>query len=115
MTAPLPPPRWTADLTGAAERLAQRLASAGATHPVAAAVGLTARGHEGLDAAAFAARYGIAADTVAAIEAGDMAWEDLPDCIGDVLATIPRIELLALADLDSHYRSLAAPPDAATS
>ncbi len=45
-------------------------------------------------------------DTVRLAEAGAVAWEDLPDIIGDLLEAIPSVDLLALADLDSAYRDL---------
>jgi len=92
------------DLTGLCERIAARLADAGVTHPVAAAVALSARGHLGLDADVFANRYGIDPSRLRRLEAGAVAWEDLPDCIGAVLDDIDGFDLLALADLDATLR-----------
>lgn len=101
-SSPLAP--WPSDLTRVCERLAQHLDRSGATHPVAAAVALAARGHHGLDVDDFARGLGLSADAVGRAEAGGIAWEDLPDIIGDLLESIPSIDLLALADLDTHYR-----------
>lgn len=99
-------PSWPSDLTRVCERLARQLHRRGATHPVAAAVALAARGHRGLGTAEFAAAVGLSADTVRCAEAGDIAWEDLPDVLGALVESMPSVDLLALADLDASYRTL---------
>jgi hypothetical protein len=101
-------PSWPSDLTRVCERLAHQLHRGGATHPVAAAVALAARGHLGLDIAEFAAAADLPIDTVRRAEAGDIAWEDLPDILGSLVESIPSVDLLALADLDGSYRDLGA-------
>lgn len=98
-------PSWPSDLTRVCERLAQQLHRRGATHPVAAAVALAARGHLGLAVDEFADTVDLPIDTVQRAEAGDIAWEHLPDILGSILDTMPGIDLLALADLDSSYRA----------
>ena len=67
---------WPSDLTRVCERLAQHLDRSGATHPVAAAVTLAARGHQGLDVAEFADVLGLPVDAIRRAEAGNIAWED---------------------------------------
>jgi hypothetical protein len=99
-------PSWPSDLTRVCERLAHQLHRRGAAHPVAAAVALAARGHLGLDIAEFADVVDVPLDTVQRAEAGDIAWEDLPDICGSLVESIPSIDLLALADLDASYRDL---------
>lgn len=101
-------PSWPSDLTRVCERIADRLHRSGATHPVAAAVALAARGHLGLDIDGFARAVGLGVDTVRSAEAGDIAWEDLPDVLGAVVESMPSVDLLALADLDAGYRDLGA-------
>ena len=105
MSAPSAPSvTWPSDLTGVCERLAMHLDRSGATHPVAAAVALAARGHHGLDLADFAAELGLPVEAVQRAEAGDIAWEELPDIIGHLLEAMANIDLLALADLETDYR-----------
>jgi hypothetical protein len=101
-------PSWPSDLTDLCERLARRLHRSGAAHPVAAAVALAARGHRGLDVDEFARAVGLPADTVRRAEAGDIVWEDLPAVLGDLVESMPSVDLLALADLDAAYRDLGA-------
>ncbi|MFV2038850.1 MAG: hypothetical protein ACC660_01250 [Acidimicrobiales bacterium] len=104
---------WPADLTHVCSRLAGRLADQGATHPVAAALVLCARGQTTLDQQDFADRFELSLATVVAAEAGAVAWKDLPDIIGELLQRAPAIDLLALADLDLGMRGGAQPPPAA--
>ena len=101
-------PSWPSDLTRVCERLARQLHRHGATHPVAAAVALAARGHLGLDVDEFADVVDLTVATVARAEAGDIAWEDLPDTLGSLVESMPSVDLLALADLDASYRDLGA-------
>ena len=75
---------------------------------MAAAVALAARGHLGLGIDEFADAVDLSLDTVRRAEAGDIAWEDLPDILGSLLESMPSVDLLALADLDSSYRDLGA-------
>jgi hypothetical protein len=96
--------RWPTDLTRVCERLALRLRDSGAPHPVAAAVVLAARGHQGVDQATFADRHDLPVATVERAERGEIPWEDLPDIIGDLLEALPSVELLSLADLDTELR-----------
>lgn len=99
-------PSWPSDLTRVCERLAHQLHRRGAPHPVAAAVALAARGHLGLDIAEFADAVDLPLDTARRAEAGDIAWEDLPDILGSLLDSMPGVDLLSLADLDASYRDL---------
>ncbi len=104
MTSPPSPelPPWPSDLTRVCERMADHLARKGAANPVAAAVVLCARGQVTLDQRQFAERFNLPLDTVVAAEAGDIAWEHLPDIIGELLQLAPAIDLLALADLNDQ-------------
>ena len=88
------------DFTIFCERLAERLRSTGAAHPVAAAVALAARGHAARDIEQFAAAIGVAADELRQIEAGTVAFADLPDELAFAFADIPSASLLLMADLD---------------
>ncbi|MFN3219877.1 MAG: hypothetical protein ACE367_25595 [Acidimicrobiales bacterium] len=105
-------PSWPSDLTRVCERLALQLHCRGASHPVAAAVALAARGHLGLDVDEFADVVDLTSDTVRRAEAGDIAWEELPDVLGSLLDSMPSVDLLALADLDASYRDLDAAAEA---
>lgn len=100
-----PAPSRPVALTRLCEVLASRLAAGGARHPVAAAVVLAARGHDGLDPVAFARRHQRSLDWVASAEAGQVAWELLPDTIGERLADMAGLDLLAIADLESFHRA----------
>ncbi len=110
MTSPPSPelPPWPSDLTRVCERLADQLDRRGAAHPVAAAVALCARGQVALDQQQFAHRFDMPLDTVVAAEAGDVAWENLADIIGELLQLAPATDLLALADLDAQLSREAA-------
>ncbi|MEO8695302.1 MAG: hypothetical protein ABI658_17385 [Acidimicrobiales bacterium] len=88
------------DMTISCERLAQRLRSRGATHPVAAAVALVARGHRGVDTEPFAAAIGIDARSLRAVEAGAVAFADLPDEIAIAFAEVPSANLFLIADFE---------------
>ena len=88
------------DMTMVCERLAERLRSKGVTHPVAAAVALAARGHRGVDIEPFAADIGLDAHELRRIEAGDVAFADLPDELAFAFAAIPSASLFLVADLD---------------
>jgi hypothetical protein len=90
------------DLTALCVRLAERLRSKGAAHPVAAAVALAARGAQGVDVEEFAAAAGCAADLLRAVEAGNVAFVDLPDELACAFARIPSANLFLMADLESR-------------
>src|SRR5690606_17182764 len=92
----------TIDVTRLVERLAARLTSSRVRHPVAAAVAIACRGNAGVDQAVFAARLGVDVGTIAACEAGDVAFDDLP---AELVADHDGLDLLALADLDTAYAS----------
>lgn len=111
MTSSPPPesPPWPSDLTRVCERLADQLARQGAAHPVAAAIVLCARGQVTLDQQQFANKFDLPLETVVAAEAGDVAWKNLPDIIGELLQLAPSIDLLALADLNDQLSHQAAP------
>ena len=88
------------DVTLFCERLAERLRSKGVAHPVAAAVALAARGHRGVDTDTFAVAIGIDADELRAIEAGTVAFADLPDELACAFAEVPTASLFLMADLE---------------
>ena len=88
------------DMTILCERLAERLRSKGVPHPVAAAVALVARGHRGVDIEPFAAAIGIATDELRQIEAGTVAFADLPDEVAFAFADIPSASLFLMADFE---------------
>ena len=88
------------DMTIACERLAERLRSKGVAHPVAAAVALVARGHRGIDVEPFADAIGVDAHELRQIEAGTLAFADLPDEVAIAFASIPSASLFLMADLE---------------
>ena len=88
------------DFTIFCERLAERLRSRGASHPVAAAVALAARGQRGVDVDEFAAALGIDGEQLRQIETGNVAFADVPDELAFAFADIPSARLLLMADLD---------------
>jgi hypothetical protein len=96
------PRRHEPDLTSFCERLAERLSARGAAHPVAAAVALAARGAHGVDVGTFANDIGVAARALRQVEAGTVAFADLPDELACAYARIPSANLFLTADLDSR-------------
>ena len=92
------------DTTIFCERLAQRLRSRGVAHPVAAAVALVARGHRGVDAEPFAAAIGLDACVLRSVEAGAVAFTDLPDELAIAFASIPSANLFLMADFERGSR-----------
>lgn len=92
------------DITTTVEIIAARLLQQGATHPVAAALVLAARGQDGTDPAGFAATAGLTIREIQALEAGEVALEDLPAQVSQVLDRTGRVDLLAMADLDADIR-----------
>ena len=99
-------PLWPSDITPLCERIANRKARAGATHPVAAALAYCARAHTRMSPAAFAATVGLRQADVEALEAGDVAWEDVPDRVSEIAAA-PGVNFLALADLNDQFAHVA--------
>jgi hypothetical protein len=93
------------DPTRTVERLAERLRAAGASHPVAGAVSLAARGHARLDVGAWADLVELPATDVAAAEAGSVPFGELPGPIGRRADAI-GLDLLSLADLERTWRSV---------
>jgi hypothetical protein len=88
--------RWSGDLNLLCERLAERLAADGATHPGAAALAIAVRGLRGADRPSFASELGLGRADLAAIEAGDVAWVDLPPEILRRAAADDRLDLARL-------------------
>jgi len=86
-------------------RLAERFRAADVSHPVAAAASVTARGLTGLDPAAFSRRHSLEPSDIAAGEAGEVAFGDLPGAVGTILEGSGKVCLLQLADLDLGYRT----------
>ncbi len=99
-------PLWPSDITPLCERIASRKARAGATHPVAAALAYCARAHSRLSSAAFADSVGLSESDIEAMESGDVAWEDVPDCVS-AFAAMPGVNFLALADLNDRFARVA--------
>ncbi len=91
------------DPTLVIERMARRIRTSGAAHPVAAAVALAARGHMRLDQIEFAANVGRSVDHVRSNEAGTVAFGDLPSEVGSAAASTGA-DLLALADLEKEWQ-----------
>ena len=102
------------DLTTTVEVIAVRLLQRGAPHPVSAALALAARGQDGTTVAEFADTHGLSVADLLAIEAGTVALEDLPDQIAEALDRRSRIDLLAMADLDTDIRRAQAARQAGT-
>ncbi|MEO5841605.1 MAG: hypothetical protein ABIQ73_01650 [Acidimicrobiales bacterium] len=92
------------DMTIYCERLAERLRSRGATHPVAAAVALVARGYRGVDTEPFAAAIGLDARSLRSVEAGAVAFADLPDAVAVAFAEVPSANLFIMADYERRPR-----------
>lgn len=92
------------DATAMCELLAHRLHGKGASHPVAGAVALAARGHLGLRRPEFAALVGLELSEVQSSEEGEVPFGGLPREIGWVLDDIDGLDLLALADLSRAPR-----------
>jgi hypothetical protein len=90
------------DCTRLVERLAAQFATGATWHPVAAAVAIACRGNASLDLVPFARTVGLDVPTVAACEAGEVAFGDLP---APLVASHEGLDLLALADLDATYAS----------
>ncbi|MCB0995236.1 MAG: hypothetical protein KDB21_09115 [Acidimicrobiales bacterium] len=89
---------WPPGVVNACRPYAARAAAGGATHPTAAALLLAARAHTHLNRAEFAARYNLDIDTLAAIEAGDIALRDLRALLDPLFDSIEPADWLTLTD-----------------
>lgn len=98
------------DPTLVIERMARRLRSEGAAHPVAGAVAVAARGHARLAIAEFAGAVALSVEVVESAERGTVPFGELPAAIG-AQAGETGADLLALADLEAEWR--AQPPSRA--
>ena len=92
------------DPTIVIERMAGRLRSTGAPHPVAGAVAVAARGHARMGQHEFAQREGLSVSLVERAERGDTAFGQLPGPIASGVAATGA-DLLALADLEQTWRN----------
>lgn len=92
------------DPTLTIERLARRLRSGGADHPVAGAVALAARGATKLPLGDFARSVDLLPDVVVNAERGAVSLGDLPSEIG-ALAFAAGADLLSLTDLETAWRN----------
>lgn len=102
MTRQAKPERGGPDATRFCERLAERLRSQGVTHPVAAAVALTARGARGVDVDAFAEGVGVPRARLRAVEGGEVAFADVPDEVAIAFAYVPGASLFLMAGFESQ-------------
>lgn len=82
-------PRWPTDVTLFCRRLAERLAGEGYEHPVVASLALAVRGRRGTTTEELAAELGLPPERLAAIEAGEVAVDDLPPAL---LAAIDALD-----------------------
>jgi hypothetical protein len=92
------------DPTVVIERMARRLRSEGATHPVAGALATAVRGHARMAQADFAAATGVPVEILRSAETGATAFGELPAAIGEQ-ASATGADFLALADLDAAWRA----------
>lgn len=81
------------DLDRLCERLAERLALEGATHPDVAAVALVVRGVTGLEVEEFALMTAVPAGELLAGESGELAWNELPPEVRDRAVSCERLDL----------------------
>ncbi len=94
---------YSTNVSTLTERIAIRLAADGAEHAVSAAITIALRGQSGHDTAGFAAAVGLALADLRALEAGTIAFVDLPSAICDRMHTA-GLEPLLLVDLDHQLR-----------
>jgi len=97
------PGGYSTNVNTLTERIAIRLAAQGAEHAVAAAITITLRGQSKLDPAGFAAELGIAGADLRALEAGTVAFVDLPVSVAERMHRA-GLEPLLLVDLDQQLR-----------
>lgn len=91
------------DRTALTEHLARRLRAEGATHPVAGAVVIAARGSRQLSLPEFSVEVGVSVDLIKAAEAGRAEFAAIPAAVGAAAAST-GIDLLSLADLERRWR-----------
>lgn len=94
---------YTTNVSTLTERIAIRLAATGAEHAVSAAITIALRGESGLVPADFAADVGLPLADLRALEAGTVAFVDLPPAICDRMHAA-GLEPLLLVDLDHQLR-----------
>lgn len=85
-------PRWPTDVTLFCLRLAGRLAAEGYEHPLAAALALAVRGRHGVTTEAMAVELGLDPSRLAAIEAGEVAVDDLPPALVRAIDAVDGLE-----------------------
>ncbi len=94
---------YSTNVSTLTERIAIRLASQGAEHAVAAAITIALRGQSRLDPTEFAAAIGLAFADLRALEAGTIAFVDLPEALARRMHDA-GLEPLLLVDLDHQLR-----------
>lgn len=94
---------YSTNVSTLTERIAIRLASQGAEHAVAAAITIALRGQSKLDPSDFAAELGLKLADLRALEAGTVAFVDLPDAVARRMHEA-GLEPLLLVDLDHQLR-----------
>ena len=94
---------YISNVTTLTERIAIRLAAQGVEHAVAAAVTIALRGMSGKSPTDFAAELGLAHADLRALEAGTVAFGDLPASLMSRLHS-HDLEPLLLVDLDHQLR-----------
>ena len=92
------------DPTVVIERMATRLRSQGATHPVAGAIAVAARGHMRMGQCEFAVAVDLPVELVRSAETGAIPFGELPAAIGEHVGAAGA-DLLALADLEAAWRN----------
>ena len=97
------PRAYTTNVTTLTERIAIRLAAHGTEHAVAAAVTIALRGMSGMSPVDFAADLGLTHADLRALEAGTVAFIDLPASVTSRLHG-HELEPLLLVDLDHQLR-----------
>ena len=101
--ADVTPSGYSTNVNTLTERIAIRLASQGAEHAVAAAIAIALRGQSRLDLGGFAAEIGLTIADMRALEAGTIAFVDLPAAVAQRMHDA-GLEPLLLVDLDHQLR-----------
>ena len=101
--ATVTPDRYRTDVTRLTERIAIRLSSEGAEHPVAAAVTIAVRGMLRMEPVDYAARLGLVPADLRALEVGTVALADLPTPLWRLVHDC-GMEPVMLVDLDRQLR-----------
>ena len=94
---------YISNVTTLTERIAIRLAGQGVEHAVAAAVTIALRGMSGKSPTDFAAELGLAHADLRALEAGTVAFGDLPASLMSRLHS-HNLKALLLVDFDHQLR-----------